>query len=90
MNNEPKKNFEDADWNLLKDVNLKLETLIELQEQNQKHNGATEEALTDDIVRAVWNIAVNVATIKSIALFMFVLVVVSNVVAILALASGLH
>lgn len=53
---------------------------------NRKHNGATEEALTDDIVRAVWNIAANVATIKSIALFMFVLVVVSSVVAIL----GLH
>lgn len=57
---------------------------------NRKHNGATEEALTDDIVRAVWNIVANVATIKSIALFMFVLVVVSSVVAILALASGLH
>lgn len=79
-----------TDLDLLTDINEKLDTLIEMQELNQKHNGTTEEAVTDDIVRALWNIAANVATLRNITMFMFVLFLVSSVIAILAIASGGH
>mgnify|MGYP004551867871 FL=1 len=75
---------------LLTDINEKLDTLIEMQEQNQKHNATTDEAVTDDIVRALWNIAANVATLRNITMFMFVLFLISSVIAILAIASGGH
>lgn len=79
-----------TDLDLLTDINEKLETLIEMQEQNQKHNATTDEAVTDDIVRALWNIAANVATLRNITMFMFVLFLISSVIAILAIASGGH
>lgn len=79
-----------TDLDLLTDINEKLDTLIEMQELNQKHNGTTEEAVTDDIVRALWNIAANVATLRNITMFMFVLFLISSVIAILAIASGGH
>lgn len=81
---------EAANLDLLTDINEKLDTLIEMQELNQKHNGATEEAVTDDIVRALWNIAANVTTLRNITMFMFVLFLMSSVIAILAIASGGH
>ena len=79
-----------TDLDLLTDINKKLDTLIEMQELNQKHNGTTEEAVTDDIVRALWNIAANVATLRNITMFMFVLFLISSIIAILAIASGGH
>ena len=79
-----------TDLDLLTDINEKLDTLIEMQELNQKHNGTTEEAVTDDIIRALWNIAANVATLRNITMFMFVLFLISSVIAILAIACGGH
>ena len=81
---------EATNLDLLTDINEKLDTLIEMQEQNQKHNATTDEAVTDDIVRALWNIAANVATLRNITMFMFVLFLISSVIAILAIASGGH
>lgn len=81
---------EATNLDLLTDINEKLDTLIEMQELNQKHNGTTEEAVTDDIVRALWNIAANVTTLRNITMFMFVLFLISSVIAILAIASGGH
>lgn len=71
---------EDAYLDLLTDMNAKLETLIKLQEQNQKHNATADEVTTDDIVRALWNIAANVTTLKKITVFMFVLFIVCNII----------
>lgn len=79
---------EATNLDLLTDINEKLDTLIEMQEQNQKHNAITDEAVTDDIVRALWNIAANVSTLRNITMFMFVLFLISSVIAILAIASG--
>lgn len=79
---------EATNLDLLTDINEKLDALIEMQEQNQKHNATTDEAVTDDIVRALWNIAANVATLRNITMFMFVLFLISSVIAILAIASG--
>ena len=81
---------EATNLDLLTDINEKLDTLIDMQEQNQKHNAITDEAVTEDIVRALWNIAANVATLRNITMFMFVLFLISSVIAILAIASGGH
>ena len=81
---------EATNLDLLTDINEKLDTLIEMQEQNQKHNATTDEAVTDDIVRALWNIAAIVSTLRNITMFMFVLFLISSVIAILAIASGGH
>lgn len=82
-----KEETEDNYLRQLHNIDSKLDSLIELENRNVSQNDRIDNAMYDDVVKALWSIAANIKTIKSITLFMFVLFIIGVIYAFLVTLS---